>query len=283
MSCLFSRLVHAGYEYELAVAKSLAIRAGTVLLDCRQHGYEVQRKAGDEIVTSADRAADAIIRDGIQSAFPEDAIYSEESTDSRPRLHNRRVWIVDPLDSTSNFVAAGDEFAVSIGLAVEGEPVMGAVYLPAKNELFLGGQGLGVLHNGKSAGTNAADNLDGARICVSRKEWQSGFMKLVGRIPMTPRASMAHKLARVAAGMDDGVVSIKRRKEWGTCAGAALVLGGGGRVTALDGSNIRFNRRIGEDPSGLVAAGAKLHSRLLHAVACTDAPPAMARDLRRSG
>jgi myo-inositol-1(or 4)-monophosphatase len=258
------------------------MRAGTVLLDCRQHGYEVQRKAGDEIVTTADRAADAVIREGLQAAFPEDAVYTEEGSDSGPRLWSRRVWIVDPMDSTSSFVAAGDEFAVSIGLAVDGEPVLGTVYLPAKNELFLGGPGLGVFHNGNRGQTSPAATLGGARISVSRKEWLGGFTQLLG-IALIPRASMAHKLALLAAGLDDGVVSLKRRKEWGSCAGTALVLGGGGRVTDLEGSDIRFNRRLGEDPIGLIAAGSKLHPQLLHAVACSDLARTSTRNKRRSG
>lgn len=267
------------YTHELAIARILALRAGTVLLDCRQNGYDIRRKDGGEIVTTADLAADSVIREGLQTALPDDAIYSEESPgDAKARLYSRRVWIVDPLDSTSNFVSAQDEFAVSIGLAVDGDPAIGVVYLPARNELFLGGPGVGVLHNGRRVQVSDAETLGQVRISVSRKEWQRGFMALAGGIPLVPRASMAHKLARVAAGLDDGSVSLKRRKEWGACAGVALVLGGGGRVTALDGSESRFNRGPGEAPLGLIAAGAKLHGRLLRAVLHAEA----ARDARRS-
>ena len=262
----------APYEHELALARLLALRAGGVLLECRQNGYQVLRKTGGELVTTADREANSLIIDGLETAFLDDAIYSEESATSKSRLSSRRVWIVDPLDSTSGFVAGNDEFAVSIGLAIDGEAALGAVYLPARNELFLGGPGLGVSYNDEPVQTTDAPLSSGVhmpnqvRLSVSRKEWERGFSDLAGEIPLIPRASMAHKLARVAAGLDDGVVSLKRRKEFGTCAGTALVRGAGGRVTALDGSDIRFNRPLGENPVGLIAASAGLHGRLLEMI-----------------
>jgi fructose-1,6-bisphosphatase/inositol monophosphatase family enzyme len=77
---------------------------------------------------------------------------------------------------------------------------------------------------------------------------------------------MAYKLARVAAGLSDGAFSFKRRREWGTCAGIALVLAAGGRATLLDGTEPAFNRAPGEPPVGLIAAGAGLHLALLDAV-----------------
>jgi len=83
---------------------------------------------------------------------------------------------------------------------------------------------------------------------------------------------MAYKLARVAAGLSDGAFSFKRRREWGSCAGVALVVAAGGRATLLDGTAPAFNRRPGEPPVGLIAAGAGLHPALLDAVRAL-APP----------
>jgi 3'-phosphoadenosine 5'-phosphosulfate (PAPS) 3'-phosphatase len=80
---------------------------------------------------------------------------------------------------------------------------------------------------------------------------------------------MAYKLARVAAGLDDGAVSFKRRKEWGTCAGVALVLAAGGRATLLDGDAITFNRAEPKQARGMLAAGcAELHHLLLRTASC---------------
>ena len=247
---------------ELAVASALAREAGQRILAHLAGSIEVGRKDNDEVVTAADRESDQLIRNGLQAAFPEDAIFSEETADSPERLARRRVWIVDPLDGTSNFIARGDEFSVSIGLAVDGEAALGVVYNPRRDELYAGGPGLGTTLNGKAANVSAAAQPLGARLSVSRKE----IALLQGHVAgaeLVPITSMAYKLARVAAGREDATLSKKRRKEWGSCAGAALVLGAGGCISLLDGTPLRFNRAERLQSTGMVAGGCALHARLV--------------------
>jgi myo-inositol-1(or 4)-monophosphatase len=248
---------------ELSIATELARAAGAALRRHRAGPLEIGRKARGEIVTAADLESDRIIRDGLARAFASDAVYSEETVDTRARLTAHRVWIVDPLDSTSNFAAGGDEYSVSIGLAIDGQAVLGAVYCPARDELVAGGRGLGVTLNGRPVGVSHARHLATARLAVSRKEWQRGLADQCGGLSITPRASLAAKLARVAAGLDDGVFTAVPRKEWGTCAGVALVLAAGGVATLLDGTPIIFNRPELKQPLGMLAAGPELHPILL--------------------
>ena len=250
---------------ELAVASDLALRAGAALRRHRAGGpLPVMRKAGDEPVTAADLESDAIIRGGLAGAFPEDALFSEETPDDPERLRNPRVWIVDPLDSTSNYIAGGDEYGVSIGLAIGGQPALGVVYNPARDELVAGALDHGVTLNGTPVHPSQLSQPEQAHLTISRKEWQRGLPDGLADLCLTPVASMAYKLARVAAGLDDGAVSFKRRKEWGTCAGVALVLAAGGRATLLDGQPIAFNRSEPKQACGMLAAGcAGLHHQLL--------------------
>jgi fructose-1,6-bisphosphatase/inositol monophosphatase family enzyme len=252
-----------GLRLELAVARDLARMAGAALLRHRAGPLEVGYKARGEIVTAADRESDRIIRDGLAVAFPGDAVYSEETPDTGRRLSMSRVWIVDPLDSTSNYAAGGDEYCVSIGLALNGRPVLGAVYSPARNEMIAGAHALGVTLNDRPVRVSEVQDLATARLTVSRKEWQLGLADLCGGLSIRPRASLAAKLARVAAGLDDGVFTAIPRKEWGTCAGVALVLAAGGHATLLDGSPIRFNRPELKQVMGMLAAGPELHRPLL--------------------
>jgi myo-inositol-1(or 4)-monophosphatase len=250
------------FARELAVASALAREAGHRILAHLEGNVEVGRKENDEVVTAADRESDQLIRQGLQAAFPEDAIFSEETADSPERLSKRRVWIVDPLDGTSNFIARGDEFSVSIGLSVDGQAAVGVVYNPRRDELYAGGPGLGTTLNGRPATVSAAAQPVGARVSVSRKE----IAQLEGRVAgaeLVPITSMAYKLARVAAGLEDATVSKKRRKEWGSCAGAALVLGAGGCISLLDGAPLRFNRAERLQSTGMVAGGCTLHGRLI--------------------
>jgi len=252
-------------QRELTVASELAIEAGARILRYLDGALEVGHKERGEVVTPADRESDRLIRHGLAAAFPADAIFSEETADSPDRLANPRVWIVDPLDGTSNFIARGDEFSVSIGLALEGKPVVGVIYNPTRRELYAGRVGLGMTVNALAAKVSIAGDIASARLSVSRKE----VAELRGLLPcgeLVPISSMAYKMARVAAGMEDGVMSKKRRKEWGSCAGAALVQAAGGKVSLLDGAEIRFNRAERLQALGMVAAGPALHSLLLAAL-----------------
>jgi myo-inositol-1(or 4)-monophosphatase len=261
-----------GLEAELALAVRLAREAGEVLRRRRGPGLEIGAKAGGEVVTAADMEVNDRIRAALAQAYPQDGLFLEESPDSPARLGRRRVWIVDPLDATSDYAGGGDQHAVSIGLAVGGEPVLGVVYNPAREELVAGYRGVGVTLNGAPVRTSAREALRGARLTASPKEWRrSGGGGAVAALPVHPVSSMAYKLARVAAGLSDGAFSTAPRKEWGTCAGVALVLAAGGCATLLDGSPIRFNRAEARQPLGMAASGRRLHAPLLAALAAVAA------------
>jgi fructose-1,6-bisphosphatase/inositol monophosphatase family enzyme len=252
---------------ELEIATGLAFRAGAALRRHQAGRLDVRYKAHGEPVTAGDLEADAIIRFGLAAEFPDDVVFSEETPDSPRRLRAARVWIVDPLDSTSNFTEGGDDYTVSIGLAIGHRAALGVVYNPGRDQMFAGYASAGVTLNGAAVRVSSAAELEDARLTVSRKEWRRGLDKLAATLPLSPMASMAYKLARVAAGLDDGVFSAVARKEWGTCAGVALVRAAGGRATLLDGGDIRFNRPEARQPLGMAAAGPRLHRVLLERLA----------------
>ena len=119
----------------LALAAALASAAGDLILRMVEGGsVVVGRKERGEVVTTADRASNRLICSAIWNTFPGDGFYSEESPDDERRVNTLRTWIVDPLDSTSSFVGGGDEFSVSIGLAVAGRPLVGAVCNPRRRQ-----------------------------------------------------------------------------------------------------------------------------------------------------
>lgn len=267
-------------DRELEMATRLALEAGAALRRRQAGPLEIRHKAQGEIVTAADIEADAIIRAGLQAAFPGDPIFSEEGADASDRLSRARVWIVDPLDSTSNFTEPGNEYSVSIGLSHDGRAVLGVVYEPARDELIAGYLGAGVTLNGSAARVSEVTDLGRTRLIVSRREWRWGLDRLAATLPVRPVASIAYKLARVAAGLDDAMFSLLQRKQWDTCAGVALVLAAGGRATLLDGQDIWFNRPALKQPMGMVAAGPRLHPILLDAL--RRLPPA-STTLNRGG
>jgi myo-inositol-1(or 4)-monophosphatase len=131
-----------GLGIELAVAVLAARRAAAAILE-RRSRHEVSTKPDGTPVTSADLAADAVIRTTVREAFPGDAILTEEGVDDPARLSNRRCWIADPLDGTSYFVAGSDDFDTFVALAVDGAPVVAVALQPATGLLLgaVAGQG----------------------------------------------------------------------------------------------------------------------------------------------
>ena len=189
---------------------------------------------------------------------------SEESVDDPIRLQRSRVWVVDPLDGTREFVKGIPEFCVSIGFVENGRPVAGGIYNPATDETFLGSIESGVSYNGKPAQPSQRRTLDGALILASRSEVKRGEWKPFENagFEIRPMGSVAYKLALVSVGLADVTFTLTPKNEWDVAAGAALVLSAGGFVSTLERTNLTANRR---DPlvSGLLASGPFLKDQLL--------------------
>ena len=218
---------------------------------------ETRRKSGDDPVTEADTTVDTLLRE----LLPRDGEgwLSEETEDDLRRVGRRRVWVVDPLDGTREFVSGIPEWCVSIGLVIDGEPVAGGICNPATGETILGARGLGVTLNGRPARLSERRTLTGARVLASRSEvkrgeWQSYREDL---FEIRPTGSVAYKLASVAAGLADATWTLTPKHEWDVAAGVALVLAAGGAVVAGSPAELRFNR---EKPklSRLLAASPEL-------------------------
>lgn len=223
---------------------------------------EAEYKAGHDPVTEADRAVDAILRQHLLRAG--EGWLSEESADDLSRLDKHRVWVVDPLDGTREFVQGLPEFAVSVGLVEDGKPVAGGIYNPATKETFVGSLPTGVTYNGRFAQPSQRNSLAGALVLASRSEVKRGEWKRFegSEFTVCPMGSVAYKLARVSAGLADITFTLTPKHEWDVAAGAALVESAGGFVGTLDLGSLRCNRR---SPllSGLLACGPRLREPLL--------------------
>ena len=223
---------------------------------------EAEYKAGHDPVTEADTEVDAVLR---QELLREgEGWLSEESVDDLSRLGKSRVWIVDPLDGTREFVAGIPEFCVSVATVEDGIPVAGGICNPATNEIFLGSLDLGVTYNGKPARASQRTSLEGALVLASRSETKRGEWKQFQKAALNvrPMGSVAYKLALVSAGLADATFTLTPKHEWDIAGGAALVASAGGFVSTLQNSTLRCNNK---SPllSGLLACGTFLRDELL--------------------
>ncbi|MGH9642669.1 MAG: 3'(2'),5'-bisphosphate nucleotidase CysQ, partial [Terriglobales bacterium] len=213
-------------------------------------------------VTEVDKTVDAVLRD--QLLRDDEGWLSEESVDDSSRLGKKRVWIVDPLDGTREFVAGIPEFCVSVAMVEDGIPVAGGICNPATNEIFLGSLDAGITYNGKPARASQRTSLDGAVILASRSETKRGEWKRFDNssVIVRPMGSVAYKLALVSAGLADITFTLTPKHDWDIASGAALVSSAGGFVSTLENSPLRCNRK---SPllSGLLAGGPFLREPLL--------------------
>jgi myo-inositol-1(or 4)-monophosphatase len=218
-------------------------------------------KAGHDPVTEADHALDAVLRKTLLRDG--EGWLSEESVDDASRLNCERVWVVDPLDGTREFVAGIPEFCVSIAMVERGRPVAGGICNPATDEVFLGSLDGGVEFNGSPARASQCNTLEGALVLASRSESKRGEWRAFQNAPfrVQPMGSVAYKLARVAAGLADATFTLTPKHEWDVAGGAALIASSGGFVQTLN-SELTCNHR---KPllDGLIACGSPLKDDLL--------------------
>jgi myo-inositol-1(or 4)-monophosphatase len=242
---------------DLERIRTALVRAGAILT--RFYGAEisVRYKAPNSPVTEADDAVDEALRRELPR--PDEGWLSEESADNQRRLDRRRVWIVDPLDGTREFMEGNPQWTVSIGLAEDGEAVAGGIYNPSTEELFLGARESGVTLNGAPVTVSTRASLEGAVVLVNRwalRKRPAEFTDQPFRVQVVN--AMAYTLALIAAGRADAMWSRPPKAEWDTAAGTAMLLAAGGRVTTYEGGPLRFNAWPPRAP-GIVATNGPLH------------------------
>ena len=216
----------------------------------------------DDPVTAADQAADEVLRRLLPQ--PGEGWLSEESVDDPSRIGCDRVWVVDPIDGTREFIEGIPEWCISIGLLEGGRPVAGGIFNPATDELVLGSLEGGVTYNGTPSSVTEPESADVVTVLASRSEIRRGEWERFeeGRFVVKPCGSVAYKLALVAAGRADATWTLVGKSEWDVVAGTALVEAAGGRVTLADGAAPRFNQVNPIYPNYL-AAGRRISGTLV--------------------
>lgn len=195
-----------------------------------------------------DQGADGFLQGFLRGRFPNDAILSEETVDSSARLTSSRVWIVDPLDGTREFSQHRDDWAVHVGLIVDGKPSVGVVALPAQGRVLWG-----VLDGGRTwaglIGPGAAARGDSpqpaiTRIAVSRSHtpsWMPAFATEIGATSVLS-GSVGNKVALLLLGEADVYAHRKGLKEWDTCAPEIVARALGWSVSRLTGGDLVYNQ-----------------------------------------
>ncbi|MBA7476648.1 Fructose-1,6-bisphosphatase/inositol-1-monophosphatase [subsurface metagenome] len=242
-------------QAELTTAIEAARAAGDILLEYFKADYEVQDKGFHNPVTTADFASNHYLEERLRDGFPTYGWLSEETADNPDRLSRERVWVVDPLDGTKEFIEGLPQFVVSVALAEKGRPVLGVLHNPVTGETFSAAAGHGATLNDKPITVSKVERLEEAVILNSRSETRRGLWKRYESQfqLLKPMGSVAYKLGLTAAGRADIFATLRPKNEWDVCAGHIILKEAGAELRGLTGKEHRYNNRHTVIKPGLVA------------------------------
>jgi 3'(2'), 5'-bisphosphate nucleotidase len=267
------------YDRELRVALELAREASAVILDFYKGPLDVEQKSSAddlEPVTQADRIANELIVSRLAREFPNDGILAEESIDTKRRLGKSRVWMVDPLDGTNGFIDGNGDFAVQIGLAEDGECVVGVVYQPLSGVLYRAVRGQGTWierpdYEPERAQVSDQREVRSMRLAASRSHRSSRMNRVVTRLGVKEevrRGSVGIKVGLIVERQCDLYVHLSpRTKQWDTCAPQLILTEAGGKMTDLFGHPLHYNVLEVQNRNGLVASNGVTHKQLIETLA----------------
>lgn len=263
------------FTRELDEAARLARAAGAILMNIYATDFAVSYKGPNDPVTEADKRANELLVQGLRASFPTDGVVAEESADNSDALRKGRVWYVDPLDGTHEFISKNGEFSVMIGLAVNGDARVGVVYRPAGDVLWAGiaGQWAWVEKQGarKPLAVSSQTDLSRLRLVVSRSHRHTILDAIKTRLGVgqeTRCGSVGLKVGLIAAQEADLYVEPSEfTKAWDSCGPEAILRGAGGRMTDLAGEPLTYGGQDLRNTRGLVATNGACHDGVITAIA----------------
>ncbi len=275
----------------LTAARAALLGGRATLPHYRSDSLHTSEKSPGDPVTEADHAANRAVLSVLESECPQDPILSEESERPDSASIAGRLWVVDPLDGTREFIDGIDEFAVMVGLAERGLARLGAFYVPGAEHLYVG-----LADGGAWIAECQLDARPDSPIVVGEfrplrvGEPEAGRVRLVRSrshpderlqaieealpsVQVIPSGSVGVKCARIAERVADLYVHpVPYLKEWDTCAPEAVLRGAGGRVTDCGGGSLRYGKEDPRQPSGILAGDPTSWARALPLVRGVSAP-----------
>ncbi len=253
----------------LQTAQKTAVEAGDFLLGAQKREFFIELKGEINLVTSADQKAEKLIAARLRKSFPEFDLLAEEGGKLAKNSNSDAIWVVDPLDGTTNFAHRLPIYAVSIALWEKGKPVLGVVYHPALEELFWAVKGRGAFLNRKRIAVSRTADLNAALLSTGfpydlreiRENNLDYFAAFATRVRAIRRmGAAALDIAWTAAGRFDGFWELKLFP-WDIAAAVLMVAEAGGKLSNFEGGP------LGLHTSNVVASNGRLHNFVLKVIA----------------
>ena len=253
---------------EIHLAINAAFKAGEAVMEVYDQDFSSSLKNDNEPITEADIKSNSIIQKIIsESNHP---ILSEESPDDKNRLDSKKIWIVDPLDGTTDFVKKTGEFTIMIALVENNKPILGVIYWPIKKQLFLAQKGKGAFQlneeNWEKISVSNISELKNCRAVGSRhhlSEKERNLLELLKISKFTSKGSSL-KVTDISSGLAElYLTTTNKMKQWDTCASYCLITEAGGKMTDINGNDLQYNTEILNHENGLLVTNGLIHNEII--------------------
>ena len=253
---------------ELDIAIKAAQEASNAILEIYQKGYNTFTKTDDSPVTDADLKSNKIIKEIL--SITKHSILSEEDIDDQNRLSKDTIWIIDPLDGTSDFIDKTGEFTVMIALVQNKKPILGVISWPTEKTLFVAQKNCGAFRysNDKwdKISVTKIDEMSKCRTVGSRhhlSDKEKEFIEKIGIEDFTSIGSSL-KFGKISSGQAEAyITTTNKMKEWDTAASYCIILEAGGKMTDMLGNDLKYNNKNVHHQNGILVTNGLIHEKIL--------------------
>ena len=253
---------------ELDIAIKAAQEASNAILEIYQKGYNTFTKTDDSPVTDADLKSNKIIKEIL--SITKHSILSEEDIDDQNRLSKDTIWIIDPLDGTSDFIDKTGEFTVMIALVQNKKPILGVISWPTEKTLFVAQKNCGAFRysNDKwdKISVTKIDEMSKCRTVGSRhhlSDKEKEFIEKIGIEDFTSIGSSL-KVGKISSGQAEAyITTTNKMKEWDTAASYCIILEAGGKMTDMLGNDLKYNNKNVHHQNGILVTNGLIHNKIV--------------------
>ena len=253
---------------ELQIAIKAALEAGKEILQVYGKDFSSDVKNDDSPITEADLKSNKIIKEILSGTNL--GILSEEDKDNLKRLRQNKIWVIDPLDGTTDFVNRTGEFTVMIALVENKKPILGVIYWPIEKTLFVAQKNSGAWKFNSSWTKISVSNISELEKCKavgSRHHLSENEKVLLKKLQITDFTSIGSslKVGKISSGSADVyLTTTNKMKEWDTCASYCIIYEAGGKMTDMLGNDILYNNKIVNHQNGILVTNGLVHEKIVN-------------------
>lgn len=253
---------------ETKVALEAAIKAGEAVLEIYNRDFSSELKKDKEPLTEADIKSNEILIDALSETGHH--ILSEEEKDDEKRLDEDKIWIIDPLDGTNDFINKTGEFSIMIALVEEHKPILGIIYQPTTGVIYVAQKGCGAYKNDGNGwskiGVSSVFELKKCRAVGSRHHLAQNEKDFLGTLKISDfrQKGSCLKVTEISQGNAElYFTTTDKIKQWDTCASYCIIKESGGNMTDMFGNELKYNTKVVNHENGILVTNGKIHEKII--------------------